>query len=181
MTPGSWHGYQNATRRVDEGLDMAQPQGHSDQAIDRGRRRLVNWFLGTAVGGLVAAVVYPVLRFVSPPEVAEATADQVEAGRIDDPEFRDKGFKIIRFGVEPVIVIEVATGDVRAFSATCTHLACIVGYQKEHARIWCNCHNGEYDLHGRNVAGPPPKPLEPYTVHLLERDNEPATIVVSRA
>jgi Rieske Fe-S protein len=180
MTPGTRREHQNATRRVDERLDMAQPQGPSDGAVDSGRRRLVNWFLGTAVGGLVTAVVYPVIRFVSPPEVAEAATDQVEAGRIDDPEFRENGFKIIRFGVEPVIVIEVAVGDVRAFSATCTHLACIVEYQKEHARIWCNCHNGEYDLHGKNVAGPPPKPLAPYTVHLLEKDNEPATVVVSR-
>ena len=152
---------------------MTEPTVPDDSAVDSGRRRFVNWFL--------AAVVYPVIRFISPPEVAEAATNQVEAGRIDDPEFRDKGFKIIRFGSEPVIVIVVADNDVRAFSATCTHLACIVGYQREHARIWCNCHNGEYDLHGKNVGGPPPKPLEPYTVHLVEQGNAPATVVVSRA
>jgi cytochrome b6-f complex iron-sulfur subunit len=160
---------------------MERSQGPPDGSFDSGRRRIVNWFLGTAVGGLIAAVVYPVIRFVSPPDVAEAATDQVEAGRIDDPEFRDKGFKIIRFGVAPVIVIRVADDDVRAFSATCTHLACIVEYQKDQSRIWCNCHNGEYDLHGKNVGGPPPKPLTPYTVHLVRRGDTPATVVVSRA
>ena len=28
--------------------------------------------------------------------------------------------------------------------------------------IFCNCHNGVYDLNGRNIAGPPPRPLQVY-------------------
>ncbi len=32
--------------------------------------------------------------------------------------------------------------------------------------IWCACHNGHYDLFGKNVAGPPPRPLEPYKVQV---------------
>ena len=27
---------------------------------------------------------------------------------------------------------------------------------------FCNCHNGLYDINGRNIAGPPPRPLEVY-------------------
>jgi len=152
----------------------------ADGGVDPGRRRVLNWFLGTSIGGLLAAVIYPVIRFVIPPEIPEATTNQVEAGQTNDPEFRTKGFKIIRFGADPVIVIRVGEDDVRAFSATCTHLACIVEYQKEHARIWCNCHNGEYDLHGKNVGGPPPRPLKEYTVHLIAQGTGPATVVVSR-
>jgi Rieske Fe-S protein len=160
---------------------MSDHQGFADGVVDAGRRRMVNWFLGTAIGGLTAAVVYPVVRFISPPEVPEAATDQVEAGRVDDPEFRDQGFKIVRFGDEPVIVIKVAADDFRAFSATCTHLDCIVEFQKEHARVWCNCHNGEYDLHGKNVGGPPPKPLEAFNVHLMGERDAPPTIVLSKA
>jgi Rieske Fe-S protein len=149
---------------------------------DRGRRNVLNWFLGTSVGGLLVAVLYPVARFVSPPDEPEAATHQVEAGATNDPELVEKGFKIVRFGAEPVILIRVSEDEYRAFAATCTHLDCVVEYQKDHARIWCNCHNGEYDLHGRNVAGPPPKPLEPYDVHLVSRGTgQPATIVVSRA
>lgn len=90
------------------------------------RRRLLNWFLGTSAGALVVSVVYPVLRFLSPPEIAEAPTNEVDAGPVNDPELLENGFKIVRFGQEPVILIRVDEGDYRAFSATCTHLACIV-------------------------------------------------------
>jgi Rieske Fe-S protein len=153
-----------------------------ETAPDSGRRNFLNWFLGTSVGGLMVAVFYPVLRFVSPPDVPEAATNQVEAGATNDPELVENGFKIVRFGVEPVILVRLSSTEFRAFAGTCTHLDCVVEYHKDHERIWCNCHNGEYDLNGRNVAGPPPKPLEPYEVHLVSHGSDrPATIVVSRA
>ena len=146
------------------------------------RRRFLNWLLGTSAGTLFASVLYPVLRYVSPPRIPESTTTSVEAGPLNDPEFLDKGYKIVRFGPEPVIVVKVSEKDVRAFSATCTHLDCIVEFQKDKERIWCNCHNGQYDLTGRNVSGPPPKPLTPYKVDLVAKDpRQPGMIVVSKA
>jgi len=150
-------------------------------APDPGRRRFLNWFLGTSVGALFVSALYPVLRYVSPPRIPEATTNQVEAGRTNDPALLERGFKIIRFGVEPVIVIKAADGSIHALSATCTHLDCIVEYQKDHDRIWCNCHGGEYDLNGRNVAGPPPKPLDVYKVDVVSASpSEPGSIIVSK-
>jgi cytochrome b6-f complex iron-sulfur subunit len=145
------------------------------------RRRFLNWLLGTAFGALAVSVLYPILRFMSPPRIPEATTQQVEAGEVNDPQLLAKGFKIIRFGVEPVILVRVADGDFRAYSATCTHLDCIVGYQKEQSRMWCNCHGGQYDLTGRNVGGPPPRPLTPFKVNLVAKSSGPSTIVVTRA
>jgi cytochrome b6-f complex iron-sulfur subunit len=145
------------------------------------RRRFLNWLLGTAFGALAVSVLYPILRFMSPPRIPEATTQQVEAGEVNDPLLLAKGFKIIRFGVEPVILVRVADGDFRAYSATCTHLDCIVGYQKEQSRMWCNCHGGQYDLTGRNVGGPPPRPLTPFKVNLVAKSSGPSTIVVTRA
>lgn len=152
------------------------------QDVDPGRRRLLNGFLGGSVAALFAAVAYPVLRYLSPPRIPEATANQVEAGPTNDPELLDKGFKIVRFGAEPVILVRVAEGDLRAFAATCTHLDCIVEYHKGNQRIVCNCHNGQYDLTGRNVAGPPPRPLERFEVHEVPGDGgRPSQLVVSRS
>jgi len=145
------------------------------------RRRFINWFLGTSLGALSVSVLYPITRFISPPEVPESTTNQVDAGPINDPELLAKGFKILRFGAEPVILIQAAEGDYRAFSATCTHLQCIVEFRKPEHVIWCNCHNGEYDLNGRNIAGPPPRPLTPFTVHVVEREGQPANLIVQRA
>lgn len=146
------------------------------------RRPFLNLLLGTSLGGLVASALYPVVRFLSPPEVPEATTNEVDAGPAEDPVFADKGFKIVRFGGEPVIVVRVAADDYRAFTATCTHLDCIVQYRKDRQLIWCYCHNGAYDLNGRNVAGPPPRPLSPFVVHLVDRDDGAGKqLVVARA
>ncbi len=149
---------------------------------DPGRRRLLNWFLGTTFGALLASVLYPVVKFISPPEIPESTTNQVEAGPTNDPELLEKGYKIIRFGAEPVILIRLSEAEFRAFAGTCTHLDCIVEFHKNEKRLWCNCHNGEYDLQGQVAAGPPPKPLEPFKVDLVAKgSNQPQTIVVSKA
>jgi Rieske Fe-S protein len=146
------------------------------------RRRLLNWFLGTSVGALLASVAYPVLRYVSPPVIPEATTAQVEAGSTNDPELLARGFKIVRFGADPVILIRVSDTEYRAFTATCTHLDCVVEFRQTERVIWCNCHNGQYDLNGRNVAGPPPRPLTPLQVHVVSRGaGQPGSLVVSRS
>jgi Rieske Fe-S protein len=146
------------------------------------RRRFVNWFLGTSAGATLMSMLYPVARFMSPPEMPEAGVHEMDAGATNDPEFLDKGFRIIRFGAEPVIVIRVSDTDFRAFAGTCTHLDCIVEFQRPLQRIWCNCHNGGYDLTGRNIIGPPPRPLEAFRVDLADDGNEgPRRVVVSRA
>ncbi len=160
---------------------MADPTPNREVG-ERNRRSFLNWLLGTSLGALFASVAYPVARFLSPPELPEATTRQVEAGTVNDPELLEKGFKILRFGNEPVILVRVGEEDFRAFAGTCTHLDCIVEYHKDPGRIWCNCHNGEYDLRGRVVAGPPPKPLEAFQVDLVAKAaGQPKTVVVSRA
>mgnify|MGYP001467938281 CR=1 FL=1 len=148
---------------------------------DPGRRRVINWFLGTSFGALLAAVLYPVARFLNPPEVETAATNEADAGVATDPDFIQKGFKIVQFGTEPVIVIRVSDAEFRAFSAVCTHLACIVEFSKTSRQIECNCHNGRFNLQGQVAGGPPPRPLVPFTVHLVVQGGGPAHVIVSRA
>jgi Rieske Fe-S protein len=72
--------------------------------------------------------------------------------------------EIFKFGNRPAILIRTPAGELRAFSAVCTHLACIVQFRPDVRHIWCACHNGHFDLNGKNIAGPPPRPLEQYVV-----------------
>ena len=160
------------------GLGAGPPRVVDDVA----RRSLLNWLLGTSVGAMIISILYPVARFLNPPEVKTAATNEADAGLANDPEFVDKGYKIVRFGSEPVIVIRVSETSFRAFSAVCTHLACIVEFGKRQQQIVCNCHNGQFNLEGQVVGGPPPRPLTPFAVHLVAQSGGAASrVIVSRA
>ena len=122
------------------------------------RREFLSGLLAALGLASLGAILYPVLSFLRPPPGGEANASSVTAAAIDEVPV-DAG-KIFRFGSKPGLLVHTATGEFRAFTATCTHLDCIVQYRSDLGQIWCACHNGRYDLEGRNVAGPPPRPLE---------------------
>jgi Rieske Fe-S protein len=128
------------------------------------RRRLLGFLLGSSVLASVASFLYPVLKFVLPPETGELDADTVVAAQVD--ELAPNQSKIFRFGNRPGLLIRLIDGEYRAFSAICTHLDCTVQYRDREHDVWCACHNGVYDLQGANVSGPPPRPLEQYDVHV---------------
>ncbi|MGA2458486.1 MAG: Rieske 2Fe-2S domain-containing protein [Terriglobales bacterium] len=137
------------------------------------RRRMVGIFLGSGLLASFASFIYPVLRYLVPPAVVDLGGDEVVAAKLGD--LKPNCGKIFRFGSRPGLLIMESDGTYRALSATCTHLACTVQYRSDLREIWCACHNGIYDLNGRNVSGPPPRPLDVFDVHL--RGDE---IVVSR-
>lgn len=125
-------------------------------------RRLINLLLGGGILASIASFLYPVIRFVFPTEVAESTSRSVVAARTS--EIRRNTAKIFKFGSKPALLLHTADGEWKAFFATCTHLNCTVQYREDLRQIWCACHGGAYDLQGRNVSGPPPRPLDPLNV-----------------
>ncbi len=127
------------------------------------RRNFLDVLIGAAGATLTGLIVYPVARYLVPPKAPEAATRRVTAAKKD--EVPPGGFKIFPFGGEPGILIRTPDGQYRAFSAVCTHLGCTVQYKASDKAIWCACHNGVYDLEGRNVSGPPPRPLTPFVVH----------------
>ena len=62
-----------------------------------------------------------------------------------------------------VFIVSSAEG-LLVFSATCSHLGCLVNFNKEKREFLCPCHGGRYDLAGNNIAGPPPAPLTRFPV-----------------
>lgn len=126
------------------------------------RRQVLNWLLGATSGTLVGTLLYPIARYVMPPAEVDEAASAMAVAKAAD--FAPNSGKVVRFGNRPAIVVRLASGEFRAFSAVCTHLDCIVQYRPDKEAIWCACHNGTFDLAGRNVSGPPPRPLEPYDV-----------------
>jgi cytochrome b6-f complex iron-sulfur subunit len=135
---------------------------------NRSRRRFLDYLLGTSAFATFAAIVYPIFKFMVPPEVVEAQQNSVAVGKNAD--FPSNSGKIFKFGSKPGIMIRTEAGDLKAFSASCTHLDCIVQYDPKSKQIICACHNGIYDLTGKNVSGPPPRPLEEFTVNVKGED-----------
>ena len=131
-------------------------------ATQQSKRDFLKYIL---TGGLIAwagSVLYPIFAYLRPPKQGEVEVTTVKAGKLSEME-KDSG-RIVKFGNKPVILLRTADDKLRAFSATCTHLDCTVQYRKDYGLIWCACHNGKYDLNGRNVSGPPPRPLDEYRV-----------------
>ncbi len=138
------------------------------------RRRFLDILLGSSAVATLGAIVYPILKFMVPPQVVEAQTNSVSVGK--NAEIASNSGKIFKFGSKPGIIIRTEAGDLKAFSASCTHLDCIVQYDPASKQIVCACHNGHYDLTGKNVSGPPPRPLEEFTVNVKGDD-----ITVTRA
>lgn len=156
---------------------------HSPRSAPENRRTFLDWLLGrtlttwilsTSVGGLIVAIFYPVGRYLVPPKSAESAASSVTLPFTAE-ELEPNSARVFKFGNQPGIIVKTPSGELRAFAAACTHLACIVQYRDDLQHLWCACHNGHFDLNGINIQGPPPRPLESYTVNV--RGDQ---IVVSR-
>jgi len=121
-----------------------------------------------------AAVLYPVLRYLVPPRRGGPGPRSVTLDP-SNPKQVDPTTHLFVIGDKPGILVKGPGGEWRAFSAICTHLSCTVRFVADKQQIWCPCHNGRFDLNGRNIPGtPPPRPLEPLRV----QQRSDGTIVV---
>lgn len=132
------------------------------------RRRFLDYLLGGGVIAWLGSVLYPLFSYLQPPPVSEQQAVSVKVGAADA--IPPNTGTIFKFGRKPGIIVHTPDGQYKAFNATCTHLDCTVQYKPEWKLIWCACHNGRYNLDGINISGPPPRPLQQYTVH--EKDGD---------
>jgi len=117
-----------------------------------------------AVG--LAAVTAPVLAFFYPPKLEEVPSEPVLVAP-EDELLLDQS-KVVRFGRYPALVIHTSQG-LRAYSAVCTHFACIVKWDPALGQIACPCHEGYFDpLDGHVLSGPPPIPLTSLPVNIVD-------------
>jgi Rieske Fe-S protein len=157
---------------------MAAPSDRAPRPeADFDRRTFLDALLAVGFVSTAAAIAYPVARFLVPPASGEPATNSVVA--LKASALKPNSGMIFKFGSKPGIVVRTADGDVRAFSAICTHLDCTVQYKTDSSQLWCACHNGLYDLGGNVVSGPPPRNLEAFTVNLRGEPGD-EDIVVSR-
>jgi Rieske Fe-S protein len=69
------------------------------------------------------------------------------------------------------ILIRKTADELLAYGQKCTHLSCAVIPKVKEGIILCPCHHGYFDLDtGRNIAGPPPRPLPRITLRVRGDD-----------
>jgi len=129
------------------------------------RRGFLELILGGGIMATLGSIFYPVVKYIFPPETAEADPSQLKLSFTKaDIEAEPKKAKYFKYGRELGIIVVDDSGKLHALSATCTHLDCTVQNRPDWGIIWCSCHNGKYDLNGRNISGPPPRPLTPFKI-----------------
>jgi cytochrome b6-f complex iron-sulfur subunit len=116
-------------------------------------------FLGICLAGLCAltsvSIAWPLFRYLSP------RSNRETAGKVVIPvkDVVEGDAKFFEYAGSSAVLVRTRDGSLVALSAVCTHLGCIVQWQKDKQDFICPCHAGHYSSDGVVTSGPPPKPL----------------------
>lgn len=145
--------------------------GLPDAARRKFLHRVYNMTLGFWALAGMAGTAYVAGRYVWPTKEGESTGGErtvtFPAGQLAEADM----VKVLVEG-RPVGVFRAADG-VHALSIVCTHLGCLVNWNKDAGLMICPCHGSRYDPSGQVVQGPAPLPLKSYSVRVSG-----ATVVV---
>ena len=136
---------------------------------NKSRRNFLARILAAWAGITSIPFVFGITRFIYPPLGKEKIAESISAAKIGDIPIN--GAKIIKFNKKPVVIIRTPQDQLKAFSAVCTHLGCVVEYKGEQGGYFqCNCHGSMFDVNGNNIRGPAVVPLPQFKVSLKDTD-----------
>ncbi|HIQ20904.1 MAG TPA: plastoquinol--plastocyanin reductase [Planctomycetes bacterium] len=126
------------------------------------RRRFICGMLGGGATALGVGVALPVVPYAG--NLRQEPLPPFMVLEPPDYDLEPGTSRILMYGHIPVLLLKTpAPGSrLKVFVATCTHFDCTVSYKADENRIFCACHEGYYDLEGRVISGPPPRPLRPF-------------------
>ena len=130
------------------------------------RRDFIKLFNRVLAATGLTVVLGPVVAYFYPPKLEETPSDPVVVA--PESELPVGTSKTVKFGRYPAIIIHTETG-LKAYSAVCTHFACIVMWEPEIHQIACPCHAGFFDVeNGSVISGPPPTPLSHLETEIID-------------
>lgn len=154
---------------------MASMNDRSNQIDKRegrylSRRGFVGWLMGFSLVATLAGVLTPIIGYLMPRQ-AQANLEHglTPVGQL--AEFPPNSGTVLPIANQPVIVTNPQGEGLKAFSAVCTHLGCVVHWHEAGAFIQCPCHDGRFNAKtGAVISGPPPRPLPPYELAVDEEE-----------
>jgi menaquinol-cytochrome c reductase iron-sulfur subunit len=149
---------------------------------DMTRRQFLGYTLGGVGGFLAAGMLIPMVRFaVDPALTGGAQTEFVKIGALDQfgPEPVEVKFQIKQvdgwYESNPSLIAWVRKlddGSILALSPICKHLGCTVTWEGSPdfpERFYCPCHDGLYEINGKNIPGTPPLgPLDQYITEIKD-------------
>lgn len=132
------------------------------------RRSFLQWLLGFSVVSTLVGMLAPVIGYLLPPQRQNlGSSDPIMVGAVAD--FAVGTGKVVSVYDKPVIVVNTSVGGIKAFSAICTHLGCVVNWNGKKNVIQSPCHDGLFNpVTGAVVGGPPPRPLPGYELTIKD-------------
>lgn len=124
------------------------------------RRRVLKTTVALLGTTTLLSLGYPALRFLSP--APKRRSD--EKITLSKEEIPPGSAKEVVFEDTPIMVIHRRETGFIALSRICTHLGCLVGYDKFKGQLVCPCHAGVFDLDGQMIAGPGAEPLRQFAL-----------------
>lgn len=149
---------------------MHQQSKDDDKAVSR--RNFLRFGVGAIAALIGAALGVPLVGYAVSPALRKAPTDWVEVGPVDNfsrgiPQKAEYALLKRDGWVEETVkkAVWVLNKDGQEFTCydpRCTHLGCAYSWQADRNRFFCPCHDGIFDIDGKVIGGPPPRPLDRY-------------------
>jgi menaquinol-cytochrome c reductase iron-sulfur subunit len=141
------------------------------------RRKFLGIFVGAAAGAVAVAMAVPLIRYFLSPVFAKAPAKTTIAIAstseipVGTPQFYTYQ-ETVQDGwvtAPETMGVWVVTTDGKnfvLFNPHCTHLGCLYAWNPGLHEFQCPCHGSVFDINGKVLAGPAPRPLDrmPFTI-----------------
>jgi menaquinol-cytochrome c reductase iron-sulfur subunit len=134
------------------------------------RRQLFRWVTAAAAALIGLGLAVPLIGYVISPALRRRERPWVEVGDVDtlpvgtptqlDHVLEIKDGWLSATAHKAVWAVKQEDGSVTVFSPICTHLGCGYRWDDGDRRFKCPCHGSVYDVAGKVLAGPAPRPLD---------------------
>lgn len=130
------------------------------------RRTFLNSLLGGWLAAFLGGSAFALIRFAFPTVGKEP--DFVVLKQDDYLTIPNNSVKPFAWGGKLGLFFKNSHGHIAALKGVCTHMECNIAYRPEEKKFYCACHKGWFDEKGKNIEGPPPRPLEFFDVIMEE-------------
>jgi len=151
---------------------------------DMGRRQLMNAFLLGSVAGPLLVLPAVLISYLTPAKAGGGGSGTVAKDALGNdvkvadwikanPAGSRKLVQGLKGDATYLITKEDNTLEDFGVNAVCTHLGCVVPWNKSANKFMCPCHGSQYDKNGKVVRGPAPLSLA-----LAKRGDQDGTVVL---